>query len=70
MYKLLTLYCDASECIFDRLLTWFYGMAIMIGCIWHALGALQGTRAKPGNHLVLYKRLGLIYIGFAESKMH
>ena len=30
-------------------------MALMIGCIWHGLDALQGTRAKPGNHLVLYK---------------
>ena len=27
-------------------------MALMIGCIWHGLDALQGTRAKPGNHLV------------------
>ena len=26
--------------------------ALMIGCIWHGLDALQGTRAKPGNHLV------------------
>ena len=31
-------------------------MALMIGCIWHGLDALQGTRAKPGNHLVYYKR--------------
>ena len=30
-------------------------MALMIGCIWHGLDALQGTRAKPGNHLVIYK---------------
>ena len=30
-------------------------MALMIGCIWHGLDALQGTRAKPGNHLVSYK---------------
>ena len=30
-------------------------MALMIGCIWHGLDALQGTRAKPGNHLVPYK---------------
>ena len=30
-------------------------MALMIGCIWHGLDALQGTRAKPGNHLVLNK---------------
>ena len=30
-------------------------MALMIGCIWHGLDALQGTRAKPGNHLVMYK---------------
>ena len=30
-------------------------MALMIGCIWHGLDALQGTRAKPGNHLVDYK---------------
>ena len=22
---------------------------------WHGLDALQGTRAKPGNHLVIYK---------------
>ena len=22
--------------------------------IWHGLGAQLGTRAKPGNHLVLY----------------
>ena len=29
----------------------------MIGCIWHVLGALYGTRAKPGNHLVVYKGL-------------
>ena len=29
-------------------------MALMIGCIWHGLDALQGTRAKPGNHLVYY----------------
>ena len=29
-------------------------MALMIGCIWHGLDALQGTRAKPGNHLVVY----------------
>ena len=29
-------------------------MALMIGCIWHGLDALQGTRAKPGNHLVKY----------------
>ena len=29
-------------------------MALMIGCIWHGLDALQGTRAKPGNHLVIY----------------
>ena len=27
-------------------------MALMIGCIWHGLDALQGNRAKPGNHLV------------------
>ena len=26
-------------------------MALMIGCIWHGLDALQ-ARAKPGNHLV------------------
>ena len=26
--------------------------ALMIGYIWHGLDALQGTRAKPGNHLV------------------
>ena len=32
-------------------------MALMIGCIWHGLDALQGTRAKPGNHLVLYKNV-------------
>ena len=30
-------------------------MALMIGCILHGLDALQGTRAKPGNHLVIYK---------------
>ena len=30
-------------------------MALMIGCILHGLDALQGTRAKPGNHVVLYK---------------
>ena len=30
-------------------------MALMIGCIWHGLDALQGTRAKPGNHLIVYK---------------
>ena len=30
-------------------------MALMIGCVWHGLDALQGTRAKPGNHLVVYK---------------
>ena len=30
-------------------------MALMIGCIWHGLDALQGTRAKPGNHLVINK---------------
>ena len=29
-------------------------MALMIGCIWHGLDALRGTRAKPGNHLVHY----------------
>ena len=29
-------------------------MALMIGCIWHGLDALQGTRAKPRNHLVHY----------------
>ena len=29
-------------------------MALVIGCIWHGLDALQGTRAKPGNHLVQY----------------
>ena len=29
--------------------------ALMIGCIWHGLDALQGTRAKPGNHLVVNK---------------
>ena len=29
----------------------------MIGCIWYVLGALYGTRAKPGNHLVVYKGL-------------
>ena len=23
----------------------------MIGCIWHVLGALYGTRAKLGNNL-------------------
>ena len=33
-------------------------MALMIGCIWHGLDALQGTRAKPGNHLVMYKTDG------------
>ena len=32
-------------------------MALMIGCIWHRLDALQGTRAKPGNHLVLNNTL-------------
>ena len=32
-------------------------MALMIGCIWHGLDALQGTRAKPGNHLVIYINL-------------
>ena len=32
-------------------------MALMIGCIWHGLDALQGTRAKPGNHLVIHKCL-------------
>ena len=30
-------------------------MALMIGCIWHGLDALQGTRAKPGNHLIVDK---------------
>ena len=35
-------------------------MALMIGCIWHGLDALQGTRAKPGNHLVTYKEKSLI----------
>ena len=40
--------------LFDRWVTWVYVMALMIGCIWHGLDALQGTRAKPGNHLVLY----------------
>ena len=29
-------------------------MALMIGCILHGLDALQGARAKPGNHLVIY----------------
>ena len=48
--------------LFDRLLTWFYVMAIMIGCIWHALGALLGTRAKPGNHLVFYNLLSEVDI--------
>ena len=41
--------------LFDRWITLVYVMALMIGCIWHGLDALQGTRAKPGNHLVLYK---------------
>ena len=27
---------------------------------WHGLDALQGTRAKPGNHLVTYKVKSLI----------
>ena len=31
-------------------------MTLMIGCIWHGLDALQGTRAKPGNHLVYIYR--------------
>ena len=35
-------------------------MALMIGCIWHGLDALQGTRAKPGNHLVIYKEIKTI----------
>ena len=30
-------------------------LALEIGCICHGLDALQGTRAKPGNHLVVYK---------------
>ena len=30
-------------------------MALMIGCIWHGLDALQG--AKLGNHLVLNNTL-------------
>ena len=30
-------------------------MALMIGCILHGLDALQGTGAKLGNHLVIYK---------------
>ena len=34
--------------------------ALMIGCIWHGLDALQGTRAKPGNHLVVYTLLKII----------
>ena len=38
-------------------------MALMIGCIWHGLDALQGTRAKPGNHLVLY----IIYTNIHRS---
>ena len=38
--------------LFDRLLTWFYVMAIMIGCIMACTRCiLLGTRAKPGNHL-------------------
>ena len=36
-------------------------MALMIGCIWHGLDALQGTRAKPGNHLVVNKAV-MLYI--------
>ena len=40
--------------LFDRWITWVYVMALMIGSIWHGLDALQGTRAKPGNHLVQY----------------
>ena len=36
--------------------------ALMIGCIWHGLDALQGTRAKPGNHLVLYKGMMLALV--------
>ena len=36
-------------------------MALMIGYIWHGLDALQGTRAKPGNHLVYYNRLEPTY---------
>ena len=35
-------------------------MALMIGCIWHGLDALQGTRAKPGNHLVIYKVMCMV----------
>ena len=37
-------------------------MALMIGCILHGLDALQGTRAKPGNHLVTYKLLQTVSI--------
>ena len=46
--------------LFDRWITLVYVMALMIGCIWHGLDALQGTRAKPGNHLVLYKIINSI----------
>ena len=35
-------------------------MALMIGCIWHGLDALQGTRSKPGNHLVMNKIVALV----------
>ena len=47
--------------LFDRWITWVYVMALMIGCIWHGLDALQGTRAKPGNHLVAYKAVYLLH---------
>ena len=41
-------------------------MALMIGCIWHGLDALQGTRAKPGNHLVFNNRIDkyLVKVGY------
>ena len=48
--------------LFDRWITWVYVMALMIGRIWHGLDALQGTRAKPGNHLVLYKPASVKYL--------
>ena len=43
--------------------------ALMIGCIWHGLDALQGTRAKPGNHLVIYRGLIIIMIQFISKSI-
>ena len=42
-------------------------MALMIGCIWHGLDALQGTRAKPGNHLVQHIQIQSLQIKISQQ---